>query len=117
MAVRDLVTGKEQETTIDPGREFEAGNIVWSPDAKSFALTLATNPCTGEYGVSRTVWAESTTILWVGAETLDQKDLIQEDPRLFATVEWNAPNKVVIMDGLVSSVWQLDIESGEITRP
>ena len=117
LAVRDLVTGDEEETTVNPGKEFHAGNIVWSREGDAFVVTLAIHPCTGEYGVSKTVWAESTTLLWVDAETFEQKILIQEDPRLFVTVEWNEPNKIVITDGLENSVWHLDVESGEITRP
>jgi hypothetical protein len=117
LAVKDLTTGEKEETTIDPDKDFNAGNIVWSPDGKSFALTLVINPCTGEYGLSKTVWAESTTILWVDAETLQQKVLIEEDPRLFVTVEWNELNKIVITDGEENSIWHLDVNTGEVTRP
>ncbi|HUE98718.1 MAG TPA: hypothetical protein VMN99_05660 [Anaerolineales bacterium] len=115
---KDFMTADERETRIDPGKDFNAGNIVWSPDGRSLALTLAINPCTGGgYGVSETVWSESTTILWVDAETLQQKILIEEDARLFITVEWNELNKIVITDGEENSIWHLDVNTGEITRP
>jgi dipeptidyl aminopeptidase/acylaminoacyl peptidase len=117
LILRDLATGEERETKIDPGKDFNVGNILWSPDGSALALTLAINPCTGPYGVSKTVWAESTSILWVDVKTFQQKILVKEDPRLFVTVEWNEPEKLVITDGEENSIWHLDIKNGEITRP
>ncbi len=116
LVLRNLVTGEERETKIDPGKDLNAGNILWSPDGTSLALTLAINPCTGVYGVSKTVWAESTTILWVDAKTFQQKVLVKEDPRLFITWEWNKPGKITITDGEENSLWYLDVNTGEITR-
>jgi hypothetical protein len=116
LVLRDLVTGEERETEIDPGKDFNAGDIRWSPDGKSLALTLAINPCTGEYGASKTVWAKSTTILWVDVETLQQKILINEDPRLFIIWEWNEPEKITIVDGEENFLWYLDVSSKEITK-
>jgi dipeptidyl aminopeptidase/acylaminoacyl peptidase len=116
LVLRNLVTGEEREAKIDPGKDFNVGNILWSPDGKSLALTLAINPCTGEYGVSKTVLAESTTILSVDAKTLQQKVLIEEDQRLFITWEWNRPGKITITDGEHNSVWYLNVNTGEITR-
>jgi WD40 repeat protein len=117
LVVRDLATGEERETKIDPGKDFDVGKILWSPDRESLALTLAINPCTGDYGLSKTVWAESTTILWIHAKTLQQKVLVDEDPRWFVTLEWNEASKIVITDGEENSLWHLDVNSGEITRP
>jgi hypothetical protein len=116
LVLRDLATGDERETKIDSGKDFNAGNILWSPDGNAFALTLAINPCTGAYGVSKTVWAESTTILWVDAKTLQQKALVKEDPRLFITSEWNEPARINITDGEANSLWYLDVNTGEIIR-
>ena len=116
LALKDLVTGEERETKIDPGKDFNAGNILWSPDGTAVALTLAINPCTGEYGVSKTVWAESTTILLMDVETLQQKVLVNEDSRWFVTWEWNEPERITIADGEENSLWQLDVNTGEITR-
>ena len=116
LVLKDLAIGEERETKIDPGKEFDAGNILWSPDGKSLVLTLAINPCTGAYDVSKTVWAESTTILWVDTKTLQQKALIKEDPRLFITWEWTEPEKITIADGEENSVWYLNVNTGEITR-
>jgi len=116
LILKDLITGEERETKIDPGKDFNAGNILWSPDEDALALTLAINPCTGDYGLSKTVWAESTTILWVDAKTLQQKDLVKEDPRLFITLEWNEPGRITIADGEGNSAWYLNVNTGEITR-
>jgi hypothetical protein len=117
LAVRDLVTGEERETTIDPGKEFNTGNIVWAPDGRALALTLAILPCAGDHRASKTVWAESTTILLLDTATLQPKILLREDPRLFITLEWNEPNKIVITDGEENSLWHLDTDTFEITRP
>jgi hypothetical protein len=81
------------------------------------AFSLAINPCTGEYGVSKTVWAESTSILWVDANTLQQEVLVEEDPRRFITWEWNEAEQITITDGVENSLWQLDVNTREITRP
>src|SRR5688500_6515113 len=35
LVLRDLVTGEERETKVDPGKDFNAGNILWSPDGES----------------------------------------------------------------------------------
>jgi hypothetical protein len=116
LVLRNLATGEERETKVNPGKDFDIGNILWSPDGNALVLTLAINPCTGVYGLSKTVWAESTTILWVDAETLQQKVLVKEDPRLFITWEWNEPEKITIVDGEESALWHLDVNTGEITR-
>lgn len=114
---RDLATGKEQEVRIDPGKDAQAGNLIWSPDGAFLALTLAIHPCEGEYGVSKTVWAQSTSIIQVNAATLEQKVLVQEDPRLFITWEWNESGTITTVDGKENSIWHLDVDTGEITRP
>jgi hypothetical protein len=116
LVVKNLITQEERKSKINPGKEFNAGNILWSPDGSALILTLAINPCKGEYGLSKTVWAESTTILWVNAETLQQKVLVSEDPRLFITLEWNNPEKITLVDGEENSLWFLDVNTGEITR-
>ena len=117
LVVRDLITGEERATKIDPGRDFNVGNILWSPKGDAVALTLAINPCTGEYGLSKTVWAESTTILWIDAKTFQQRVLVSEDPRWFVTYEWTEPEKITITDGQENSVWHLDVNTREISRP
>ena len=115
LVVRDLSTGAERDIPIDPGEDFQAGNIVWSPDDESLALTLAIHPCSGNYPL-KTVSAESTSIVLVNAQTLAQKVLIQEDPRLLVTVEWKELNRIVITDGAENSLLYLNVDSGEISR-
>ena len=115
LVIRDLSTTEERDIWIDLGEDLQAGNIVWSPSSEYLALTLAIHPCSGNYP-SKTVWAESTSILLLNIETLDQKVLIQEGLRLFVTVAWNEPNKIVIKDGEENSLWYLNVNSGEITR-
>jgi hypothetical protein len=116
LVVRNLITGEEQELKLDRGKDFQTGNISWSPDGISLALTLAINPCTGDFVDSKTVYAESTTILLVDAVTLEQRVLVEEDPRLFITHEWEEPEYITITDGMENSIWRLVVDTGEIIR-
>jgi hypothetical protein len=54
LILKDLAAGSEKEIKIDPGRNYEAGNLLWSPDGKSLALTLATVPVRGVVKSRRT---------------------------------------------------------------
>lgn len=116
LVVKNLTTGEEQELKLDPGKDFQAGGILWSPEGNFLALTLAINPCTGEFVNSTTVYAESTTILLVDPVTFEQKVLVEEDPRLFITYEWKEPEHIVITDGVDNSIWRLIVDTGEIVR-
>jgi hypothetical protein len=116
LVIRNLITGEEQESKLDPGKDFYAGNILWSPDGNSLALTLAINPCTGEFVDSKTVYAESTTILLVDPVTFEQRVLVEENPQLFITYEWKEPEHIIITDGLENSIWRLVVDTGEIVR-
>ena len=116
LVLRDLNTKEVRETKIDPGRDFNAGNILWSPDGKSLTLTVAINPCMGDAVASRTVQAQSTSILLVDAKTLQQKVLIKEDPRLFVTWQWKEPERITLTDGRENALWYLNVNTGEITR-
>jgi hypothetical protein len=107
LVVRDLATGVERETGLDPGEDYAAGHIVWSPDGATLVLTLAIHPCS--FG-----WAESVSVVLVEVATLKQTTLIHEDKRLFTTAEWPALDSVLLEDD-DGNFWWMDLETGQIT--
>ncbi len=108
LVIRDLVTGAERETKLDPGQSYQAGNIIWSPDGTALILTLALQPCS-------TDWADSTSIIRVETTTLEQTTLIREDKRLFITVEWSVVDKVLLRDR-GDDYWLMDATTGQVTK-
>ena len=105
LVLHDLATGEEREVKLDPGREYSAGHIVWSPDGQDLVLTLALDFCMPEW---------KSSILWVDGDTLETTVLIEEDERQFFTAAWPEPGKVMLEDRH-DNVWWLDLETGTIT--
>ena len=116
LALKNLATGEERETGIDPGKSFNAGHLLWSPDGKAFAFTLAIDPCSGTFDEGRSFWAESTSILWMDAETLGRRTLLEEDPRLLVIHEWKENDVVTLMGEDENDLWEMDVETGEIVN-
>ena len=108
LVIRDLATGTERETKLDPGKDYQAGQIIWSPDSTAIVLALAIQPCS-------TDWAASTSILRVDIATLEQVLLISEDERLFIPEEWSTTNKVFLKDK-GGDYWLMDATTGELTK-
>lgn len=107
LVIRDLATGDERELKLEPGPDYQAGHIVWSPDGAALVLTLALRPCT-------TNWADATSIVHVDVAKLEQTTLIAEDQRLFITLEWATENQVLLRDN-DDSEWLLDVPTGQVT--
>lgn len=108
LVIQDLATGTERETKLDPGKDYQAGQIIWSPDSTAIVLALAIQPCS-------TDWAASTSILRVDMATLEQVLLISEDERLFIPEEWSTTNKVFLKDK-GGDYWLMDATTGELTK-
>ena len=108
LVIRDLATGTEREIKLNPGQEYQAGHITWSPDGSSIVLALAIHPCS-------TDWADSTSIVHVDVATLEQVTLIQEDKRLFVPVEWTMADQVLLKDGK-GDYWFMDATTGQVTQ-
>jgi hypothetical protein len=113
LVLRDLATGQERESKLDFGPDYAAGNIVWSPDSLALVLTIAIRPCAGPE--TESVQAESTSIVRVGASTLEATELINEDTRLFITLDWPTTDMVLLKDG-EGDHWQMDVRTGEVTQ-
>jgi ABC-type transport system involved in multi-copper enzyme maturation permease subunit len=107
LVLRDLATGAERETKLNPGQDYAAGHIIWSPDGTALVLTLAIRPCS-------TDWAESVSVMRVEVATLEQTTLIHEDRRLFTTVEWPILDKVLLSDD-GGNLWWMDSRTGQVT--
>jgi len=106
LIIRDLATGSERQVKLDPGKEYQAGHIVWSPEGDALVLTLAIQPCSAN-------WADSTSVIRIDIPTLEQMTLIPEDKRLFTTLEWPTPKQVLLSDD-AGKLWGMDPDSGEI---
>jgi hypothetical protein len=106
LVLRDLGTGAEREAKLDPGQNYAAGHVVWSPDGAALMLTLALQPCS-------TNWAASVSVLRVKVETLEQRTLVQEDERLFVTAQWPAPDAVLLQDE-AGNLWWMDANTGQV---
>lgn len=107
LVLHDLATGAERETKLDPGQDYAAGHIIWSLDGTSLVLTLAIQPCS-------TNWAASTSVVRIEVSSLEQTTLIHEDKRLFTTVEWATPDKVLLEDD-AGDLWWMDSRTGLVT--
>lgn len=108
LVIRDLATGAERETKLDPGRSYEAGHIIWSPDGTALMLTLALQPCS-------TDGADAISIVRVKTTTLEPTTLIREDQRLFITVEWLTADQVLLRDR-EGNDWLMDASTGQVTK-
>lgn len=108
LVLRDLASGEERGVRLDPGREYAAGGVLWSPDGSALVLTIAFAPCAGEE------WAESTSIVVVDAATLETKTLIAEDARLLVTEGWPTPDRVLLRDSK-GDPWWMDPLTGQVT--
>ncbi len=112
--IRDLNTGDEKEIKINPGIDFDAGNIVWSPNGQFLALTLANQPCTGNYPDSG-IYAESTSILIVDSSTYEVRKVAENDKRRLVTSAWDEADKIELKDP-DKNLWTLDVATGELTQ-
>lgn len=108
LVIRDLSTGKERETQLDPGKPYQAGAITWSPDGAAILLTLALQPCSGS-------WADSTSIVHIDAASLEQTTAIREDRRLLTTVEWPTLDRALLKDK-EGDYWWMDPVTNEVTK-
>jgi Tol biopolymer transport system component len=106
LVLRDLAMGAERETRLNPGEDYAAGHVVWSPDGAALVLTLAIRPCSVN-------WAESVSVVRVEAATLKQTTLIQRDERLFTTAEWPFPDRVLLTDDN-KDLWWMDAVTGQV---
>ena len=110
LVVRDLASGAENAIKLPAGGDanWQAGNVVWSPDGDSLVVTIANAPCSGG-------WARSTSIVQVNLSTLEAKPVIEDDDRLLVTAEWPEPSTIVLQDQNGKQV-KMNAETGQIEQ-
>lgn len=107
IVLHDLASGQERKVSINISKEYN-GRIVWSPDNKFLAVTLAIGACdTVDDG-------ESTSILLVDTDSLMTQTVLWEDKRYLVAEEWTTLDQVVLKDPQ-GNKWILHTKSGEIT--
>lgn len=111
--IRDLDTGKEIAVDLDPGTDYHAGAIVWSPEGDQLALTLAIQPCSGDF-TGMGLFTASSSIVLVDTSTGAVQTLIEKDDRKFETVSWDDPESITLKDK-EGKLWSLNVETGELT--
>lgn len=107
LVIRDLRTGEERDVKLDPGEEYDAGHVVWSPDGRAIMLTLAFETC-GAKPIG------STSVIRVDLPNLEQTTLVSEDERAFETIEWPTPDQILLRDA-TGGYWWMNPDTGEIT--
>jgi ABC-type glycerol-3-phosphate transport system substrate-binding protein len=103
LAIYNLATGETRFAQLPTG---QAGGIVWSPDGRELALTVAHNPCGDP--------AQATySILRLDADSLVIQTLTDQDARRLATLDWTQLGtlNVADKDGVE---WQMDPRSGQV---
>ena len=109
LIVRDLASGAENAIKLPTGDpNWQAGNVVWSPDGDSLILTIANAPCSDG-------WARSTSIVQANLATLEAKSLLEDDSRLLLTTDWPEPSTIVLQDQNGKQV-KMNAETGQIEQ-
>jgi Tol biopolymer transport system component len=107
LVLRELDSGEERAVVLGQRDRLElyAAQIVWSPDGKVLAITIASELM--EYG-------GTTSILLVDTVSLAVKPIVVEDKRYLVAGEWVGNDRLLLMDPQ-RNIWSWDRESGELT--
>jgi len=90
LSVRTLASGKTVETNLNFLRgDWQAGNLLWSPDEKNIAFTVLYKPCGPP---------ESSSIYRMNASTGEITSLITLDKRVFVASQWLADGRIELID-------------------
>ncbi len=97
LVFRDLASAQERRVDLDPGWDFQAGYLYWSPDGNNLALTLANWPCqTNDLNIEP--FAQSTSTVLVNTATLEVRTLISEDPDHRIVLGWKSNTEIELKD-------------------
>lgn len=97
LVIRDLGTGKENTVDLNPGWEYDAGDLFWSPDGKLLALTLANKPCPN-FQLDAVPYTDTTSILVVDTATFTVRTLIGADAERKVTSGWKTVDQIKLKD-------------------
>ncbi len=103
VVLREIATGREHTVLvpIDPTTDHDM-KIIWSPDGKTIAVTVAMGAC------NRVEDGESTSTLLVNVATLEVTPLLENDTRYRVVHHWPEPNRLLLKDPQ-GQWWQLDL--------
>ena len=107
LVIRDLANGEEVEFSLDPGKPYAAGEILWEPEGGGLLLAVANMPCMGGEQ------AASVSIMRLDLDRMELIPLVEEDARLFSIESWLAPGQVWLRDK-VGLPWILNLADGSL---
>lgn len=101
----DLLNGtKASVMVVEDSVWLQGGAIVWSPDGSQLALSVAHDPCSGN-------WTHS--IIQVDVAAMTAVSLLEKDDRRFVTTAWLEPQTLRLVDGQ-NSGWLFHLASAEL---
>ena len=104
IVTRDIEDQQEHRAFFDPSYE-QGGAIVWSPDSKHLALTLASHAC------QPPDWTQA--IVRIDVVTLSQTLLFSASQPLLRTREWPDPDTILLADD-IGNAWTMDANTGQV---
>lgn len=110
LRIRNLVFGEDRKVNLAPKWNYDAGNIFWAPDGKSLTLTIANQPCIGEYSGSGP-YADTTSILVIDTVKLKAATMSGADALRKVTSAWKVADQIEMRDP-EGKVWVLDPGTG-----
>ena len=108
LVLRDLASDAEREVKLDFPDWTQLGQIVWSPDGNSLALTAAHEPC------GSSDWGLSGSVLKVDVKSLNVTTLLARDRRMLKTIEWPTADRIGLEDR-ANREWWMDPADGLLT--
>lgn len=91
LVIRTLATYEEAYTAQILSTEAIGGHLIWSPNGSQLAYTIANRPCING-------WAESTTLVVVDTETMEQTMILHNDKRRLIAVAWLDSSHLLVTD-------------------
>ncbi len=91
---------------LDSQEDWQAGGLIWSPDARSLVFTILFQSC-AQGGVS-------SSILLLNLDSGEFKVLVDRDAHEYVTSEWRMAGRILLYDAAGVRYW-LELEEGGIT--
>jgi ABC-type glycerol-3-phosphate transport system substrate-binding protein len=108
LGIYDLSSGQGHFTDLPDG---QAGQVIWSPDGREVALTIADRE--GNGSLCATAQSTTHTILRIDADTLEVRLRLAHEARRLVTQSWSQLGLIKLTDPEAKS-WLLDPQTGEV---
>lgn len=109
LGIYDLTDRQARFTDLPVG---QAGQVIWSPDGREVALTVADDGG-GSDSPCATAQSATHTILRVDADTLEVRLRLAHEPRRLVTQSWSQLGLIKLTDP-ETKAWLLDPQTGEV---